>query len=219
MAKSPKTKPAPEAVAATPAHAPDTVIVAGAAYAPPPAPAPLAQLSPEALQSRADEWDAAREALKTAGDRAAAAQAALDALGSDATDEQRDDALRALTDAEKAVKTAEAQITALSEPTVFSIEGTSNQAVVTATDEGLAVAVRTDGGALIESVTLSPQPPTEDVAEASGIAVRVTGPKAGRYRAGRYWGAEPEELVIDEFTFSALKADPAFTVEEIDDGT
>lgn len=214
MAKTPKTRPAPAAVSATPA--PETVVVTGAANALSVPAAPLAQLSPEALQSRADEWDAARQALKTAGDSAAAAQAALDALGSDAPDEQRDDALRALADAENAVKTAEAQITALSEPTVFSIEGTSNQAVVTATGEGLAVAVRTDSGELIEAVTLSPEPPTENVAEALGIAVRVTGPKAGRYRAGRYWGAEPEELVVDEFTFNALKGDPAFTVEQID---
>ena len=267
MAKTPKSKPvtddAAKSVAAAAANA--------AAPAPQDAPAPLAELTADALQARADEWDAAREALKAAGEAAAAAQAALDALPKDATDEQRDDALRALADAENAVKTAQGVIEKLSLPEAFGIPGSSADAIVVPTEAGLAVSVA-DGGdkvlgedvepifrevdALLDAFDLDgaknrieaeladvregiarlegyagrlnaklatiitpPDPPEADAGAGAPQRFRVTGPKAGRYRAGQFWGPEPVEVDLTYETWKALTADPAFTVEALDDGT
>jgi tetratricopeptide (TPR) repeat protein len=285
MAKTPKSKPVTDDAAKSAAAA----AANAAAPAPQDAPAPLAELTADALQARADEWDAAREALKAAGDAAAAAQAALDALPADASDEQRDDALRALADAENAVKTAQGVIEKLSAPAAFAIEGSSGEAVVTATEAGLGVTltqpqatkavtvklnlssmVREHGlafitqdaervlksadeafaafdyqgavetldkeiaaaGEFIDALEqfqnaliarreqIEPQPLRGFLAQQEGkIAVRVTGPKAGRWRAGQFWGPEPVEAELTHEAWMALTADSAFTVETLDDGT
>lgn len=222
MAKTPKSKPvtdqAAKSAAVTAANA--------AALAPQDAPAPLAELTADALQARADEWDAAREALKAAGETAAAAQAALDALPKDATDEQRDDALRALADAENAVKTAQGVIEKLSLPEAFGIPGSSADAIVVPTEAGLAVTIE-PGAAYAPAQPEEPLSPRSQktladiwfFGGAETAKVRVTGPKAGRWRAGVYWGSDPVEVDISLDTYQALKADPQFTVEILDDGT
>lgn len=50
-------------------------------------------------------------------------------------------------------------------------------------------------------------------------SVLVTGPKAGRWRAGRHFTPEPVSIVIDDLTLlemDALVTDPLLTVEAID---
>jgi len=261
MAKSTKPKMTP---------APETV---GVAPNVPAIQAPLADLTPEALKARADEWDAARENLKTAGDAASVAQASFDALPEGATDEQRDDALRALAEAENEVKTAEATIKALSEPTAFAVDGTISKAIISGTEAGLSVRVTggddataadytypvlqyvdqliAEGDVLsakdrleteladaretianleayasriadrLAGLTTPPDPPKVETGAGAGGTqrFRVTGPKAGRWRAGQYWGPEPVEAELTYEAWMALTGDSAFIVESLDDGT
>lgn len=52
-------------------------------------------------------------------------------------------------------------------------------------------------------------------AKASGLMVVVTGPKRGRWRAGRKFGSEPVMIPIedlDEAAFEALNSDPRLQV-------
>lgn len=54
-----------------------------------------------------------------------------------------------------------------------------------------------------------------------GLVVRVTGPKKGRWRAGRHFTAEPVDIPMDELTgdeLAALEADPKIEIEPIDTG-
>jgi len=59
----------------------------------------------------------------------------------------------------------------------------------------------------------------EDKAEvqpaAGGIMVTITGPKQGRWRAGRHFSAEPAVIEIDTLTedeLEALRSDPMLTI-------
>lgn len=48
---------------------------------------------------------------------------------------------------------------------------------------------------------------------AGDVRVKVTGPKQGRWRAGRQWTAEPVAAVVSATELEALKADPRLAVE------
>lgn len=53
----------------------------------------------------------------------------------------------------------------------------------------------------------------------AGPSLIVTGPKQGRWRAGRKFGPEPVTLIVadlDEGEFEALEKDPALTVLHVD---
>ncbi len=53
----------------------------------------------------------------------------------------------------------------------------------------------------------------------AGGAIVVTGPKKGRWRAGRYFGHEPVEIPIEELSkkdAKKLASDPQLTIEEKD---
>lgn len=98
---------------ASPAKTPKEVLALKVAPAPAPA---LANQTDAQLAAGAKAWDDARQALVDAGEAAAKAQAALEALAETATDEQRNDALNALGNAERQVKAAEATIRKLTVP-------------------------------------------------------------------------------------------------------
>jgi hypothetical protein len=54
---------------------------------------------------------------------------------------------------------------------------------------------------------------------ASTMLVRVTGPKRGRWRAGRHFGPEPVDIAAGDLTeaeIAALAGDPALSVEMIE---
>lgn len=55
----------------------------------------------------------------------------------------------------------------------------------------------------------------------SGMVVRVIGPKKGRWRAGRFFAAEPVDIPGDDLRqddLNALRGDPKLTVEMIGRG-
>lgn len=200
MAKTPKSKPVPSPDPAQVTHAADA-----SALPPQDAPAALAELTADALKARADEWDAAREALKAAGDAAATAQGAFDALPKDASDEQRQDALDALAAAESAVKTAQSVIEKLSLPEAFGIPGTNDDAIVVPTEAGLAVTI--EPGAAYAPVTEAEAP------SPAMTRVRVTARQPSRWRGNLNWTPEPKEIDADEWLLSELQGDPVLVVE------
>lgn len=54
---------------------------------------------------------------------------------------------------------------------------------------------------------------------AEGAVWRITGPKKGRWRVGRFFTKEPEDISIDDLSeddLKALEADPRLTVELIE---
>ncbi len=56
---------------------------------------------------------------------------------------------------------------------------------------------------------------------ASGVVVRITGPKKGRRRAGRHFGKQPVDVPIDDLDNAArvaLIADPTLTLQLFEDG-
>lgn len=54
-------------------------------------------------------------------------------------------------------------------------------------------------------------------ADATLSHVRVTGPRKGRWRAGRHFNAEPRELTVTAAELAALAADPRLKVERVGD--
>lgn len=48
------------------------------------------------------------------------------------------------------------------------------------------------------------------------IRVRVTGPKKGRWRAGRQWGSVPADATVSAAELTALRGDPSLAVEVLD---
>ncbi|MFG5381042.1 hypothetical protein [Yoonia sp. R2-816] len=56
---------------------------------------------------------------------------------------------------------------------------------------------------------------------ASGVVVRIVGPKKGRWRAGRHFGKQPVDVPIDDLDNAArvaLIADPTLTLQLFEDG-
>ncbi|SOC20618.1 hypothetical protein [Rhodobacter maris] len=95
--------------------------------------------------------------------------------------------------------------------------------------EGLAGAAETVAPDPSAAPQDTPQPPStedsldtaraEDNAEVQsapgGITVTITGPKQGRWRAGRHFSAEPVVIELDDLSedeLAALRDDPALTV-------
>lgn len=71
----------------------------------------------------------------------------------------------------------------------------------------------------VAAITAPPAPASDDPLPPPSWTVIVTGPKAGRRRAGRAFGPEPvpiNSMDLTEDEIAALQADPALTVEIID---
>jgi hypothetical protein len=82
-------------------------------------------------------------------------------------------------------------------------------------DDTADVPVEESRQALARALKAITGDPSTVVLTATGMAVKVTGPKKGRRRAGRNFGREPVLIPIDELSeeeVAALDADPALTV-------
>ncbi len=202
-------------------------VAAGAPPAPATAAAAIAALTPEQLAARAAELDQARATMKAAGERAAQAQAALDALPKDAADEQRQDALDLLAEAEGAVLSAEASFKALADLNEIPAGSHGDGHAVAAGPKGnhrTQGAGPNPGAVASASGTHTPAsddqggagneagPAGGDHAALDGGVLVVTTKRPQRWRAGRRFAKGEEVRVpVDELTeadFRAITEDP-----------
>lgn len=87
-------------------------------------------------------------------------------------------------------------------------------AEVTTAIEADAVATDADGTWPIEDESAQAEDQAE-VQPAGGITVTITGPKQGRWRAGRHFSADPTVIGIDTLTedeLEALRGDPLLSI-------
>ena len=164
---------------------------------------PIAPAAAAAIPALATEfhtvlasWVAARDLLRQAGAAAAAAQAALEVLTDDATEAQKHDAQELRSETLSRAEEAIGVVIALPDfPAIPAAEAVASAVDITATPgEPIVLTVDTDKprGAL--------------------QAVKVTGPKAGRYRLGHHFTDAVQRLLVSQETYGAIKADPALMV-------
>lgn len=66
------------------------------------------------------------------------------------------------------------------------------------------------------AVTPEPEAPKQETPQKTAATLVVTGPREGRRRAGRHFGAEPVSIRLDDLSeaeWDAIEGDPALTTQ------